>query len=83
LQSLLLGDRFVISRLSIPTAWRMGNSAESVKYVRDTRSVKPPAYRISHEGEIGRLAAIIKEKAMAHYSLGWSWNTSMLLSPDY
>ncbi|MBW4501146.1 MAG: hypothetical protein KME57_16665, partial [Scytonema hyalinum WJT4-NPBG1] len=31
LQSLLLGDRFVISRLSIPTAWRMGNSAESVK----------------------------------------------------
>jgi hypothetical protein len=52
------------------------------KYVRDTHSVKPPAYRISHEGEIGRLAAIIKEKAMVH-SLGWSWNTSMLLSPDY
>ena len=43
------------------------------KYVRD---------RLCKLGEIEKLAAILTYKAMTH-PLGWSWNTLLLLSPDY
>ncbi|NMF65745.1 hypothetical protein DP113_24055 [Brasilonema octagenarum UFV-E1] len=42
------------------------------EYVRDTRSVKPPAYRISQIEFIPSLAQIIREKSSVH-PLGWSW----------
>lgn len=44
-----------------------------IEYVRD---------RISQSGSIERLAQIIRQKA-ATSSLGWSWQTDVLLSPDY
>jgi hypothetical protein len=42
------------------------------EYMRDTRSVKPPAYRISQIGNIPSLGTIIGNKSSSN-PFGWSW----------